>query len=101
MPSYDTLTDALNDLKQRGFTIDFNIAFDKLVCTSNTTVLNPNEFEIVEVYRFEGNTNPADEEVVYAIAAKEGDRKGTLISAFGIYAADISTELLKKLTIHH
>ena len=29
MKTYDTVTEALKDLKLRGFTTDFNIAFDK------------------------------------------------------------------------
>ena len=61
MKAYDTVTGALQDLKLRGFTIDFNIAFDKIICSKNETILNPHEFEIVEVYRFEGDSNPDDE----------------------------------------
>jgi hypothetical protein len=100
MHSYDTVTEALTGLKQRGFSIDFNIAFDKITCSKNEHVLNPDEFEIVEVYRFEGDTNPGDEEVVYAIESKVGNVKGTITSAYGMYAEGIATQLLKKLTIH-
>ena len=100
MNSYDTVTDALKDLKLRGYAVDFNIAFDKIVCAENKTILNPHEFEIVEVYRFEGDTNPDDEDIVYAIASKDGKTKGTLTSAFGMYAESISTEMIQKLSIH-
>lgn len=100
MTSYDTVTDALKDLKSRGYTIDFNIAFDKIVCSKNETVLNPHEFEIVEVYRFEGDTNPDDEDVVYAVASKDGTIKGTLTSAFGTYAESISSAMIEKLSMH-
>jgi hypothetical protein len=100
MKSYDTVTEALQDLKLRGFTIDFNIAFDKIVCSKNENILNPQEFEIVEVYRFEGDTNPADEDVVYAIESKDGKLKGSMSSAYGLYAAAVSTEMLQKLSMH-
>ncbi|UAY53619.1 phosphoribosylpyrophosphate synthetase [Ferruginibacter albus] len=100
MQSYDTVTDALNGLKAKGYTTDFNIAFDKLICSSTNVCLTPGEFEITEVYRFEGETNPSDEEVVYAVESKNGDMKGTLVSAFGIYSDAVSDDLLKKLTIH-
>ena len=100
MNSYDTVTDALKDLKLRGFDVDFNIAFDKIICSKNETVLNPHEFEIVEVYRFEGDTNPDDEDVVYAVESKDGTIKGTLTSAFGAYAESISTEMIRKLSMH-
>ena len=100
MTSYDTVTDALKDLKLRGYTVDFNIAFDKIICSKNQTTLNPHEFEIVEVYRFEGETNPDDEDVVYAVESKDGKIKGSMTSAFGIYAESISTEMIQKLSMH-
>jgi len=100
MHSYDTLTDALKDLKDRGFSVDFNIAFDKIICSNNETVLNPHEFEIVEVYRFEGDTNPDDEDVVYAVESKDGKVKGSITSAFGTYAESISTDMIRKLSMH-
>ncbi len=101
MIAYDTVTEAINELKQRGYGIDFNIAFDKIICSENKTVLHLSQFEIVEMHRFEGNTNPEDEDVVYAIESSDGKLKGILMSAYGIYAADASTEMLKKIVIHH
>jgi hypothetical protein len=100
MQSYDTVTEALKDLKARGFTTDFNIAFDKLICSKKEVILNPDEFEIVEFYRFEGDTNPSDEDVVYAIESKHSKIKGVLTSAFGLYADSISTDMVKKLAMH-
>ena len=100
MKSYDTVTEALKDLKLRGFTTDFNIAFDKLICSDNKICLNPNEFEIVETYRFEGDTDPGDENVVYAVGSKDSTIKGTISSAYGMYAETISTEMIQKLSMH-
>lgn len=101
MESYDTVVGALNGLKARGYTINFNIAFDKLMCSENKTCLNPDEFEIVEFHRFEGNSNPADEDIVYAVESKDGNIKGVLTSAFGLYADAASAAMLRKLTIQH
>jgi hypothetical protein len=39
--------------------------------------------------------------VVYAIASQDGQYKGVLTSAYGMYADTVSTEMLQKLTIHH
>ena len=100
MYTYDTVVDAVNDLRKRGYTIDFNIAFDKIICTENKHSLDPTDFEITEMYRFEGNTDPGDEDVVYAVEAKEGKLKGIITSAFGMYAGDASTAMLKKLSMH-
>jgi hypothetical protein len=99
MHSYDTVTAALDDLKDRGFTRDFNIAFNKLECSVTQQCLNPEQFEIVEHYRFEGTSDPGDEAVVYAVQEKSGGMKGTLVSAYGAYSDSISEEMIQKLAI--
>ena len=100
MHSYETVVAALDDLKLRGYTLNFNIAFDKISCTENDICLNPDEFEIVEVYRFEGDSNPDDEDVLYAVQSKDGSIKGVISSAYGHYADSVSDEIIKKLSIH-
>ncbi len=100
MPAYDTLTDALADLKRRGFTTDFNIEFDAIKCSDTGRTLSPAEFEITEHYRFEGETDPGDESVLYAITAKDGSMKGVLVSAYGMYSENTSEILIRKLAIN-
>ena len=96
MYTYDTLSEAINGLKERGFTIDFNLEHDSIICHETPLSLKANEFEIAEVYRFEGNSDPADEAIVYAIESKHGD-KGTLVNGFGISADLLSNEMVEKL----
>ena len=100
METYETVTAALSGLKAKGYTLDFNIAFDKLMCSDGVVCLDPHEFEITGVYRFEGDTNPADEDVVYAVESLDKKIKGTITSAYGIYADNISTDMLRKLSLH-
>jgi hypothetical protein len=100
MYSYDTLSEAVNGLKERGFTIDFNIESDVLICKQTPLSLSPNEFEITEVYRFEGNTDPADEAVVYAIESRHG-QKGVLVNAYGPDSDPAGDALVKKLKERH
>ena len=100
MKNYDTVTEAVKGLKERGYNVDFNIAFDKLVCSDNKICLQPDEFEIMEVHRFEGDSNPDDEDVVYALESKDGKHKGVITSAFGIYADPVSNKIIQKLSMH-
>lgn len=100
MYQYDTVVGAINGLKERGYSLDFNIAFDKIICVQNDYCLNPAEFEITEVYRFEGDTNPSDEDVVYAVESKNGELKGIITSAFGTYADSLSADMIRKLSMH-
>ena len=98
MYSYDTVTAAVNGLKQRGYKLDFNLSENCLVCKD--AKFNAEDFEITEVYRFEGNTDPADEAVVYAIESSKG-HKGVLVSGYGISAEGMSADMAKKLAMHH
>lgn len=100
MPVYDNLVDAINDLKQRGFTTDFNLAFDTVQCSNTGKSLSPAEFEIVEHYRFEADTNPSDSSVLYVIKAIHGDMKGILIDAYGAYGEALSDTMIQKLKVH-
>src|SRR5215208_1573858 len=100
MKSYDTVTEAVKDLKARGYVKDFNLAFDRLICSDVDIYLRPDDFEITEVHRFEGESNPSDEDVVYAVESKNGQLKGVITSAFGLYADPVSDEMIRKLTMH-
>ncbi len=97
---YDTLTEALESLKQRGFTEDLSLHHDRLECAAKEVRIHPEDFTIVEVYRFEGMSNPDDSSVVYAIESKLG-LKGTLVDAYGTYAENMSEEMINKLKMLH
>lgn len=99
METYDTLSMATDGLRKRGYTTDFNLAFDKLICNKTETCLNPGEFEITEVYRFEGETNPSDESIVFAVESKDGKMKGVFVNGYGIYADPMSDEMIDKLSM--
>jgi len=98
MYSYDTVAEAVNGLKQRGFTIDFNLEADRVYCPQRALALRPVDFEITEFYRFEGESDPADEAVVYAIESKAG-KKGLIVTGFGITAEGIGEEMIEKLRV--
>ena len=100
MYSYDTVTEAISDLKARGFTLDFNLQVNSLQCFNPDLNLTPQDFEITEIYRFEGDTNPSDEEIVYAIETKDG-HKGVFVNGYGTSAEAVGAEMMKKLVDHH
>jgi hypothetical protein len=97
MKDYQTMVDALNDLKARGFNLDFNLVKGSLHNTTNNITLHPRDFEIVELYRFEGESDPADNSILYALKSDKYDAKGVFVNAYGVYSDDVSEELLKKL----
>ena len=97
MHTYETVTEAVSGLRKRGYTMDFNLDENCIVCHEDK--FNPDDFEIVEVYRFEGNSDPADEAVVYAIESNKG-HKGVLVNGYGPSSENMSSEMAKKLHFH-
>lgn len=99
MQPYKTLSEAVNDLTKKGYTYNFNIKEDCIHCSENNTSLQPSEFEIDEVYRFEGMNDPGDSTILYAISSHHG-LKGLLVNAYGAYDDGAASELVKKLKVH-
>jgi hypothetical protein len=89
------LIDVLADLEKRGFTHDFGL---KEECRETDVALPPEEFEIVEFYRFEGMSNPDDSSVVYAIQSQTG-LKGVLVDAYGVYSDPFKGEMISQLGV--
>ncbi len=96
MITYNTVSEAVEGLHQRGYVEDFSLTNDHLSCAAHNLNLNPDEFEVDETHRFEGETDPADEAVVYGISSSNG-LKGVMVNAYGTYAESASAELVKKL----
>jgi hypothetical protein len=96
MKSYDTLVEALDDLKKRGYDADFEMQSNCLYCSNLDLRLNEEEFSVDEVYRFEGDSNPDDNAIVYALTSPTGV-KGTIVDGYGASADNISFERAKRL----
>jgi hypothetical protein len=96
MQFYDTLSEALTDLKKKGYTENFNLKPYCIECRS--LQLFPEDFMIDSFYRFEGASNPDDNSIVYAISSNKGV-KGTLVDAYGMYADSLNEDMIRKLRI--
>ena len=99
--SYDTVSEAINELAKRGYTTDFKVLSDEecIICSVIATQLNPEEFVIDEVHRFEGATDPGDEMIIYAISSLNHDLKGILLNGYGMYADVATAKIVKRLKI--
>jgi quercetin dioxygenase-like cupin family protein len=97
MKAMTTVSEVLNVLKERGYTVDFNLNDNCLICQQNSLQIYPNEFVVDKHYRFEGMSDPADEAIVYAISSDKHNLKGTLINGYGIYADKLADEMIQAL----
>lgn len=94
---YDTLSQAVNALQQQGYNEDLNLKSNCVECRAQGYEMIADEFEVDQVFRFEGDSNPADASVLYAISSEKYNLKGLLIDAYGAYADPLTSEMIQKL----
>lgn len=77
-----TLVSCTNRLQKAGFTENFVPHKSGIEAPSTKKLYVPNEVKIINFYRFEGESDPADNSVLYAIETDDGT-KGLLVDAYG------------------
>lgn len=95
----DTLSQKMAELRKEGYTEDFNVQTDCIACKNGELRVHPEDFTIDKYFRFEGESNPSDESVLYAISSEKHNVKGVLVNALGIYADEMADQLVKALNI--
>ena len=84
-------------LAKDGFTENFRVADGRLhPFSSQTLSYGPEEVTIVDFYRFEGESDPDDMSILYALECADGTR-GTISSAYGTYGESDSLEFFKRV----
>jgi hypothetical protein len=82
---YKSMAQAVDGLRQRGFTTEFAVNKESGQVTAGDQAFQSDELTIVEHHRFEGMSDPDDSSVVYGLEAPNGLR-GVLVDAYGAYA---------------
>jgi hypothetical protein len=80
-----TVIEIINKLRDNDYADDFEIVDGKIHAKNSDESFNPDELIIDKTYRYEGDSNPDDNAVVYAITGKSGT-KGILLDSYGAYA---------------
>ena len=94
-----TLSKVMAKLTQDGYAENFIIEEESLKIAGAEKKYGPQEVKIANFYRFEGESDPADTSILYAIETADGNR-GTLVDAYGLYADDETGEFMKEVEIH-
>ena len=100
MKDFNSLSEAMNALREEGYVLDFNLKHNCIDCNNGQDILLDSEFEVDSFYRFEGMSDPADASILYAISSKKKGLKGLLVNGYGIYSDQLTDEMIKKLKTH-
>jgi hypothetical protein len=91
--NYATMLEAINGLKTEGYTEDLNLENDSIECVNGNYRMLKDDFVIDKYFRFDDDSDPDNQSIIYAISSPKYNIKGMLVNAYGIYA-DSRTDLL-------
>ena len=81
-----TLSEVMEKLRVNKCDNEFHMA-EKGFTTNNQKFYQPEDLEIIRVYRFEGMSDPSDMAVLYVIKARDG-LMGFNLAPYGMYGND-------------
>lgn len=97
----NTVSEVVEMLRKEGYIEDFGMTKHGFAAGNSHERLSPDQIKIRKVFRFEGDSDPDDMSVIFAMETADGV-KGILIDAYGTYAGNESEELsefLKRVII--
>lgn len=95
-----TMVSILDVLTENGYTTQFKAGEGTLLSLGTNKKYKPSDVRINHFYRFEGESNPDDSSIVYAIETTSGE-KGTLIDSYGAYSDQLISAFIEQVKSIH
>lgn len=90
------MVEVVNELTKKGYIENYKITGGALAAGEGKKTFKPEDISVINFYRFEGASDPADNAILYAIETKSGE-KGMLVDAYGPYSDGKITGFMKKV----
>jgi len=97
----ETLTAAVDRLERAGFRESFRVREDKLFSLDRQRLYDPEELIVREIVRFEGESDPGDSTVLFALRSRDGSMRGTFVAGYGTAADPESATVVSRLKAVH
>jgi hypothetical protein len=91
-----TLTSLMSKLKEEGFPEDFIMMDGGIGISGTDKIYKPENIKILDFFRFEGESDPADMSILYAIETNDGKR-GLFSHPYGAYAETEPVEFFTRV----
>ena len=95
-----TLVECINVLRERGYTHNFTATLEGTIYDNTKKKYTPKEVKISSFYRFEGESDPGDSSILYAIETSSGE-KGIMINSYGSTSDTLITGFIEKVEDIH
>jgi hypothetical protein len=100
MDTPGTVTEAINLLREQGYIDDVDLEGASVTCARTSKSCDLSVIVVDHTFRFEGESDPADEAIVLGLRFPDSDVKAVLVSAFGLYAEPVVAEFFAGLRRH-
>ena len=84
-----SMIDSIIQMNKKGFDKEFSVNLKNELTYANGLLYKPSQVKIVEFFRFEGDSDPSDESILYALETDNGV-KGVLSHIYGREASEES-----------
>jgi len=93
----DTLSDAMRRLQAEGYTGNWFATPDfQLECNESGELLDPSDAQIDHILRFEGQSDPGDMTILFALQTPAGS-KGLYSAAYGALMPPEDSEVISRM----
>lgn len=93
----NSLANVMGKAVKNGYTESFKVTRNGLTPDSEPEKsYAPEQVQVVNFYRFEGESDPADNSIMYQIETQDG-RKGVLVDAYGTYADEKVNKFMQQV----
>jgi len=93
----NTLSATIDVVREKGYTESFNVTDAGLCIEGKDRCYTAGQVTVADFFRFEGESDPGDESVLYIIETLDGI-KGVLIDAYGTYSNDKINDFMRLVT---
>jgi hypothetical protein len=93
----ETLREALARLERRGFEKAFRATSEGELEIPGEPPLSPETLVVEETVRFEGESDPEDEAVLFALRSRDGRLRGTFVATYGPQTDPACGEVMRRL----
>jgi len=100
IPHMKSLALLTNKMVLDGYDDDFKITDKGLKSLKTEKIYQPEQINVINFFRFEGQSDPNDNTIMYVIETTDG-LKGTLVDAYGPYADRKLSEFMNNVESIH
>jgi len=97
----ETLSEAVARLETAGFRDAFRPEAGRLWALAARRFFAPEDLVVEETVRFEGESDPGDEAILFALRSRAGDVRGTLAAGYGPSLDPAIVEIVRRLVRGH